>query len=708
MTEPKVAISQDFLTAYAQIPRAQQKKVMEFVTKFRYDPRSSGINYEKIQDARDPNMRSVRIDQAYRGIVLSPKTGDVYVLLWVDKHDDAYAWARRHRCDIHPETGTLQVIETVEQQQSEPSQSASDEGPTEGEGPIPPLRDRELLSLGVPEQHLPLIRSCKSEPDLEALEQILPREAFEALYLLAAGASLEEVQRDYAVPTTPVDTADFATALDRDQSRSKFRIIEDDAELQEMLNAPLEQWRVFLHPVQRRLVEWRCNGPIRVLGGAGTGKTVVAMHRAVWLVRNVVGPERKVLFTTFTANLAVDIEENLKKICRPQELERLEVVNIDAWVSRFLKRQSYPHRLVYSNDPAYEGCWRLALDNKPPEPSLPDSFFREEWERVILPQRVGTRADYLRARRTGRGIALNRRQRSAIWPVFEELLIQMHQQGLRTPEQAALDAADRLDQGRVHLPYDAAVVDEAQDMGPEAIRLIRSIVPPGPNDLFLVGDGHQRIYRRRYALSHCGIEVRGRSRRLKINYRTTEETRRFAVSVLQGQAIDDLDDGADQPEGYRSLMHGQPPVVEHFSCQADELDWMANELEAIKTDRGTLRHVCVVARTQKLVDQYQKGFESRGLNTVKVSRREPDHKLGDGVRLATMHRVKGLEFHYVFMAAMNEGYVPLKNALESTTDQVERRSTELNERALFHVAASRAIKALYVSSFDKKSPFLRG
>ena len=704
--QPLIGISTDFFECLASIPKQEQKRVRAFITKFRNEPTGAGINYERINDAADPSYRSVRIGDNYRGIVLAPETGNVYLLLWVAKHDDAYDWARRNRCNIHPDTGTLQVFDATHIEPDDVPVKKPEQRRT------PPLfherRDRELLRLGVPEERLEMVRAVRTEDQLEELETRLPRDAFEALYMLAAGTDLEEVMRDYALPAGPVDTTDYAAALERDTSKRRFMVVDDEIELQKILEAPLEKWRVFLHPSQRRLVEWEVSGPIRVLGGAGTGKTVVAMHRARWLVRKVFQrPDERVLLTTFTANLATDIGENLKKICEPEELQRIEVIHIDAWVSRFLRANKYPHRVVYSGQPAYRKLWSLALDNAPAQLGLPVSFFHEEWDRVILPQRVMSRMDYFRARRIGRGVALNRRQRAEIWPVFEEMHIQLQQEGLRPAEMAMQDARELIGDGRSFRPYASVIVDEAQDMGPDAMKLIRSLIPTErSNDLFIVGDGHQRIYRNRFALSECGINIRGRSRKLRINYRTTEETRRFAVAVLEGQQIDDMDHGDDTSLGYRSLMHGEPPDIRFLSDESQELDWIAEQINQLQQQGFRAPDVCVVARTNRIVSYLEEGLKSRGLATRRLSRDASDDRAHDGVRLATMHRVKGLEFQHVFLAAINHGVCPLDAAVESTEDPTERRSSELNERALFHVAASRAIHRLWVSCSGEPSPFL--
>lgn len=704
--QPVISLSVDILDCLANIPKQENKRVRNFITKFRQDPFSPGINYEKINDAADANYRSVRMGDNYRGIVMKPEVGNVYILLWVAKHDDAYDWARRNRCNIHPETGSIQVFDATHVESVEPPA-------TESQRPeAPPLfharRDRELLRLGVPEERLELVREVRTEEELEGLEERLPREAFEALYLLAAGTDLDEVMREYALPAGPVDTTDFAAALERESSRQRFVVVDDDIELERILDAPLEKWRVFLHPSQRRIVEWECNGPIRVLGGAGTGKTVVAMHRARWLVRNVFTQrDQRILLTTFTANLATDIQENLKKICQPEELDRIEVIHIDAWVTRLLRASKYPHRVVYSGQPAMRKLWQLALDNAPVEPDLPESFYFEEWDRVILPQQVTSKADYFRARRIGRGVALNRRQRAQIWPVFEELHVQLQQEGLRPAEMAKQDAVELMEEGQSFRPYASVIVDEAQDMGPDAMKLIRAMIPEErPNDLFIVGDGHQRIYRNRFALSHCGINIRGRSRKLRINYRTTEETRRFAVAVLEGHEVDDLDEGIDTSMGYRSLMHGEPPEIGLLDDQHAELDWIAERIEALLDRNIAGADICVVARTNRLVEQLEEGLNQRKLLTRRLSRDAGDNRDQKGVRLATMHRVKGLEFSYVFLAGINAGICPLEKAVGNTEDPTERRSSEFNERALFHVAASRAIRRLWVSSSSEPSPFL--
>lgn len=720
--QPKVALGDGFLEAFAAIPRGRQKAVMNFVSKFRANPRAPGINYETIRNARDPNFRSVRIDQNYRGIVLNPERGNVYILLWVDKHDDAYTWAMRHRCQIHPTTGSLQLFEveheheqtaTVGAAPATPEPVTQSEQPLEQPGqPLFELDDGTLLSIGVPQQRLALVHSITTEQELEKVEARLPIEAFEALYLLAAGTPLADILKDYtgAKKDQPVDTDDFAAALEHPATQRRFHVPEDEQELGRMLNAPLERWRVFLHPSQRQLVERDWNGPVRVLGGAGTGKTVVAMHRARWLVAHPKWPKgARLLFTTFTSNLALDIADNLRKICTPEQFQRIEVVNLDAWVSQFVRRNGYQSTIIYpgGHDQHYDRCWSQAMALVPGELGLPDSFYQEEWQRVILSQQVRSRQAYFAASRVGRGVALNRRQRAQIWPVFEEMREQLARGGFVTAEDAVHYALELLKQGDDKRSYHAVVVDEGQDFAAESLRLLRALVPEQKNDLFIVGDAHQRIYQRTTALSQCGINIMGRGRKLRINYRTTELIRRYATALLEGVEIDDLDGGIDGTKDYRSLVLGQAPIVQSFADFNSEGQWLVEQIKHLQADGLSLSEICLVARTNRLCSDYAELLNNQGIATHTLSRQKVDDRAKEGVRIATMHRIKGLEFRCVMMAGINQGVVPLRLAMQASQDVVEQRLTDINERALFHVAATRAVRYLYISSHGTPSEYVQ-
>jgi superfamily I DNA/RNA helicase len=351
---------------------------------------------------------------------------------------------------------------------------------------------------------------------------------------------------------------------------------------------------------------------------------------------------------------------------------------------------------------ALEKLWDKALAFGT-EGSFPSSFFRDEWELVVQRHGCETWEDYKKASRSGRGVRMSRAQRRQVWPVFEEYRHLLEKHGYREPEDAMRDATELLRQDKIRLQLRSILVDEAQDMSTNAFALLRAAIPEErPNDLFIVGDGHQRIYRKQVVLSRAGVKIRGRGRRLRINYRTTEEIRRYAVAVLEGENFDDLDGESDSTRGYRSLMHGTVPELLVCDTFADEVeavaDWLAGH---------DLSRTCLVARTNRLVDRYAEHLEDRGITTRRIRPSDPDDPTKPGLRVATMHRVKGLEYDRMIIAGMNQDAMPYKKQIESSEDRAVRREAELMERALLYVALTRARQAALISAHGKVSDWVR-
>lgn len=695
--KPQVAMSDDFLKAFAAVPREQQQAVLGFVARFRQNPTAAGINYERIRDAGDPHMRSVRISDSLRGILLQPATGNVYCLLWVDRHDDAYRWARRHRVAVHPDVGSLQIYAV---EPGEPGEAVTGNAmpavpsPATSTGLFAALKDRQIRRLGVPDEQLAAVRAVSTAEALEALEPQLPDEAFEALYLYAAGDPYEQLVAE-RTPAVTVDPHDFAAALERDSTRRHFVVLTEDSDLEALLAAPLERWRVFLHPDQRRLVERDWNGPVKVTGGAGTGKTVVAMHRAAWLARRYAGlPGQPVLFTTFTRTLAEDIRRHLALLCTPTELARIRVVNLDQWVLGVLRHFGYRHELLYDEE-RRRPYWQRAMDVLPDTLELSPTFVRAEYERVVLAQGCERVEDYLHARRTGRGGVLSRAQRKALWPVFAEYRALLQADGLREPEAAFRDALSLLRVPGASLGIRAMVIDEAQDIGTLAFELIRAAVPVAENDLFLVGDAHQRIYRRQVVLGQAGIEVRGRSRRLRVNYRTTDEIRRWACRQLEGISVDDLDGELDSLRGYRSLSHGAEPEVCESASLQDDLARICTLRAQLAADGIDDRQVCIAVRSNEDLANFAERLGRAGIAYLRLDRDTADDPAVAGLRLATLHRIKGLEFGVVIVAAYRGPAAYAAHYTQDDDAQTREEAARL-ERCLLHVAATRAKRHLLV------------
>lgn len=689
----KVAISTDFLSAFAVLPKKIQGKVTEFVNKFRNNPKAPGINYEKLGGI-DDKIHSVRIDDAYRGIVVRQEETGVYLLLWVDHHDEAYAWAKRKRCEVNPQTGAVQVFD-VQQVEEKIKKSVK--------LLFADVSDSDLIKLSLPEIQLPFVRSLETKEQFFEAEKVFPHDAFENLTWIVEGFPVNEVLEMVAENTASTVKPDsLATALETPESQKSFVIVDGEDELRRIMAEPLEKWRVFLHPSQRKVVQKDFSGPARVLGGAGTGKTVVAMHRAKYLASKL-GDKDRILFTTFTANLANDIKENLRKICSVEEMRRIEVINFDALVSQYLREQGFSAVVKYGED--IQKLWSEALAEASENLDFDVDFFEEEWNRVAIANEALTVEKYVKAPRVGRGTRLNRKKRLAIWKVFECYINLMRENHVRDANMAMYECSLLLQKNK-KAKYAHIVVDEAQDFSDNAFRLIRSFAgEERENDIFIVGDSHQRIYKNKPMLSRCGINIRGRSSYLKINYRTTEEIRKYAFALLNGISFDDLDDSFDVGDKCRSLTHGTAPVIQNFKDFDNEFDFIINEIKRLNNEGETLSSICIVARTQKYVDMYSDALNAAGMKVYAIKRNKSDDRSNDGIRVATMHRVKGLEFKYVFVAAINNGVMPLKSAIKNT-DEISKQESLTSEKCLLYVAMTRAQKGAYITSYGKKSEFI--
>lgn len=691
----KVAISSDFLTAFARLPRNIQGKVTVFLNKFRIDPLSPGINYEKLNKGIDKKIYSVRIDDTYRGIVARESETGVYLLLWVDHHDEAYDWAARKRCEVNKITGAIQIFDV--------QITAEESAVPAPEALFHSISDKELLELGVPEEQLSFIRSFTDKDTFFAAKSSIPQDAFEYLSWLTEGIPVSEVL-EYAKEErgTGETTETLSDALDVPASLKSFVIVEGEDELKKMMAEPLEKWRVFLHPTQRKIVNREYTGSARVLGGAGTGKTVVAMHRAKHLAENLPRTDR-ILFTTFTANLAADIKENLKKICSLDELRKIDVIHLDAWVNQFLRESGFSAQIDYDNISA---LWEKALLTANVDLPFDIAFYEEEWNRVVIAQEALSLEKYVKASRTGRGTRLDRKKRILVWKVFDAYQNLMKENRIRDINTAMYECTRLLETEGRRPKYVSIIVDEGQDFSDNAYRLLRALAgEEHANDIFIVGDSHQRIYRNRPTLSKCGINVRGRSSILKINYRTTEEIRKYAFALLNGISFDDLDEGTDLGDRCQSLTHGEKPEIREFRDAGEELSFLIEEIKKLHDNGVKLSDICVVARTRNLVQDYVAQFTRAGIQTQQIKRSKTDDRNFDGLRVATMHRVKGLEFQYVFAAAVNNRVIPLPSAI-SNVDIVSKMESLNSEKCLLYVALTRAQKGAYITSYGKKSEFL--
>ncbi len=703
MAKVQLGLAKTFLEAYSRLPKKQMKKVRELTERFQENPEANGFNFEALgPQFNDPKVRSIRVDQTYRIIAVASKKGDVILCVWVDHHDEAYNWAKRKMFEVNPLSGIVQVYSmepgvtpVLEQESAQPQFE------------LPKLfaatDDEQLLLAGVPLPLLETVRLLTTDVELDDLAPHLPEDACDMLYLLASGYEFFDALEESSRPKEPVpaiDTEDFAAALELPETQRAFHIVDGEQELEDILDAPLEQWRVFLHPSQRRLVQRSANGPVRVLGGAGTGKTVVLMHKAKHLAESVFnGPDDRILVTTYTRNLANDLKKTLKGLA-PSVGDRIEVKNLHSWARSFYEQQVGTSLKVLMDSQS-----RLSLMAEATDASIGDeyspAFYLEEWDQVVQAQAIDDKGAYLKARRVGRGTRLGRAQRIEVWKVLSRYRELLEQDGYMELQDVVRETTLFLNANPSKLRYKAVLADEVQDFSPQDLRLLRALVPPGPNDLFLVGDAHQRIYGQMTSLGSCGIEIRGRAKRLKLNYRTTEQIRVRAVAVLEGLDVDDLDGGADTLSGYHSVRTGPVPTSVHCERPEQEQEVLLKTLD--RWLENTAPHeTCLAARTNALVDRYAKMLTQHGIPFQILKAEAPIS--GPKVHLATMHRLKGLEYKKVLLCGIQSGQVPLP--AYDAADTVSQADHSQRERCLFYVASTRARDELVITGYGQTSEFM--
>ncbi len=696
--KPTVAISADFLTSYAALPRQKQGKVTEFFNKFRNNPMHPGINFEKIEAGIDKNICSVRIDDTYRAIVVRQPESGVFILLWVDHHDEAYDWAKRKKCSVNKTTGSVQIFDVRE--------VVVEKTVTEDPGLFDTVPNEVYARIGLPEEQISMVKSIKTLDELHAKKAAIPEEAYEGLEWIGNGFEIDEVLYELYPEheNVEINVDDLAAALQSDASKKSFVIVEGEEELEAIMQEPLEKWRIFLHPTQRKVVNQKFNGPARVLGGAGTGKTVVAMHRAKELASKCEG-NKKILYTTYTRNLAEDIRENLRKICTAEEMRKIEVINLDAWVSNFLRQQGYEYQVVYDDES--DKAWEEALALVGGGLAFIQNFYKDEWIKVVQAQEVYDKVSYCKASRVGRGVRLDRKVRLQIWEVFEEYQNIMNEKQYRDVETAMYECRKIIEKKHLSGQYTSIIVDEGQDLSPSAFRLLRILAgEEHVNDIFIVGDSHQRIYKNKAVLSKCGINVRGRSSYLRINYRTTEEIRRFAFSLLNGVSFDDLDEDYDNDKGCQSLTHGDRPEIKELATPEQEMEFIIGKIRELEATGVEQKNICIVARTHRLLDNYILGLQNAGIKSYEIKANKIDDRTYDGLRIATMHRVKGLEFDHVFVAAVNKKMLPF-GTKDDFEDDISLEEFRTGEKCLLYVALTRARKSAYVSCYGGLSELVK-
>ena len=699
-----------------------QGPAWRFLGRLMEDHTTLGLHIEPINGSADDRVRTGRVTQNYRAVMFLVEPGDdpTFLVAAIKKHDEANRLAERIVLKYNPVTRIPELV--VTRHPDDPPPSPSIPPPQTAAGWNCPLlaftRDELIQRLGITPDIVDAGHAAASEAALYEVIDQAPGWQSDALLSLVCGDSIDALIQSLELDTpTPTPEAKETDAFDKPGARADFTRITSDEDLMQVLSGSFAAWRTFLHPDQRRYAYRESyNGAFRLNGGAGTGKTVVALHRARHLAQT--NPSARIVVTTYTTTLADNLLRSFEELDPSIPLAAklgdpgVLIMGVDKLAVAALKfagpaaiAQVAPHfagapvaRIAPLPDAEDRTFWDNAITEAGQGLRADLSttgFLVSEYRTVILAQRVDNREDYARVARPGRGTRLSRAERLAVWRVVERYRELLGEADRATFAEIAAIAGAALALDPDHPPADHVVIDEAQDLHGGHWRLLRALAAQGPDDLFICEDSHQRIYGEKVVLNRFGIAVRGRSRRLTLNYRTTRQNLGYAVGILEGADITDLEGNPEDMSGYRSALSGPPPRLIAATSATDELESVATVLKSWMSENGAESDTfAVLVRDRATRDRIARGLASRG---VKVQVIEGADKPVDGKpQVLTMHRAKGLEFRRVILAGISKAALSTAvSSAETLTD--EQRNADERQRMLLYVAATRARDELVVT-----------
>ena len=681
-------IANTFQDSLARLSGDEQKAAKMAAFDLQLNPAHPSLSFHKLDKAKDKNFWSIRVTSDIRLIV---HRNDASLLLcYIGHHDDAYQWAERRRMETHPKTGAAQLVEIRERvQEITVSKYVEEERVAAKRKALPNISEGTLLSYGVPEEWLAEVLDA-SEDELLEIAGHLPAEAAEALLNLATGIR----------PPVPQPTPAGTNPFEHPDAMRRFRVMNNTEELALALDYPWERWAVFLHPEQRKLVEKDFNGPARVSGTAGTGKTIVALHRAAHLARK--HRDARVLLTTFSVPLANALRAKLRLLStnEPRLGERIEVYAMDA-IGRRLYELNIG-KLKIATESQVSELLRDASKNAG-EHKFSLRFLTTEWDQVVDSWQLDSWEEYRDVNRLGRKTRLREEQRKLLWTIFEAVRAGLREQGLTTTA-GMFNVLARHYANGAPAPFEFTVVDEAQDISIAQVRFLAGMACGRPNGLFFAGDLGQRIFQQPFSWKAAGADVRGRSTTLKINYRTSHQIRFQADRLLDPQ-IADVDGNVESRKGAVSLFNGPKPAIKTYSTDEEESKAVAIWLRQLASQGLQPQEMALFVRSAAQIGRAKAAAEVAGIN---------HHVLDEHVELAsgllsicTMHLAKGLEFRAVGVMACDDEVIPLQERIEAVVDESDLEDVYSTERHLLYVACTRARDHLSVTCVSPASEFLQ-
>ena len=681
-------ISDTFTDSLARLTGEEQKAVKTTAFDLQMNPATPGLSFHKLDKARDKNFWSVRVGADVRIIV--HKNESSLLLCYVNHHDKAYQWAERRKLETHPKTGAAQLVEI-----RETLQEIIVPKYVEVEKPAPPkpklfagYSDDEILNLGVPQEWLNDVLQA-DEDSLLLIADHLPSEASEALLELATGGK----------PVVPKLVPAGVNPFEHPDAQRRFRVMGNVEELERALDYPWEKWTVFLHPDQRDLVERDYSGPARISGSAGTGKTIVALHRAVFLARK--NPDSRVLLTTFSDILANALQSKLRRLIsnEPRLAERLEVHSIDAIGYRLFKAHLGQTQLA-TRDKVSDALKVASTEVGGHKFNL--SFLLMEWEQVVDAWQLDTWEMYHDVIRLGRKTRLSEKQRALLWSIFDLVRKRLEKENLITYSGMFTKLAKFIAESK-NPPFDFAVVDEAQDIGVAHLRFLAALGGNRPNSLFFAGDLGQRIFQQPFSWKALGVDIRGRSQTLNVNYRTSHQIRMQADRLLAPE-VTDADGNAEERGNTVSIFNGPPPLIKVCETLEDEKKAVSEWIGKISRQGLRPDEIGVFVRSAREIERAVAAVKDTGLAFKILD--EKVETTGGQLSIGTMHLAKGLEFRAVVVMACDDEIIPLQSRIETVADEADLEDVYNTERHLLYVACTRARDSLLITSLAPGSEFL--
>lgn len=677
-------IADTFTDSLGRLTAEDQKAAKTTAFDLQLNPSAPGLNFHRVEKSKDKNFWSVRVSSDIR--LIMHRTTSSLLLCYVDHHDKAYAWAERRKLETHPKTGAAQLVE-IRERVEEIVIPKYVEVPTPAKALFAQASDDDLLAYGVPPEWLQDVKNATEASILE-LASHLPGEAAEALLELATG-NIPKI--------TPVVIPGGNPFTHPDAMR-RFRVMQDVEELEQALDYPWGKWMVFLHPAQRQWIERDYSGATRVSGSAGTGKTIVALHRAVYLVRHY--PESRVLLTTFSKPLANALHDKVRLLIG-KELrlaERLEVLPLNVVAERFYTRLFGKPKFA-TNDWLGTNLLKAAVSV-----GLKFSihFLLSEYHDLLDAWQLETWEAYRDVKRLGRKTRLSETQRANLWTVFLEVKQQLAQAGFIT-QSGMFNRLTTHFTNASHTPFDFIVMDEAQDVSVAQLRFLAAIAAPRANGLFFAGDLGQRIFQTPFSWKAVGVDIRGRSRTLHINYRTSHQIRMQTDQLLEPE-IADVDGNTELRTGTVSVFNGATPRVQTFTSSELESKAVGIWLHELQKMGVATHEIGVFVRSSAEIPRAKAAMLESGLGFKVLD--EALEMAADQVSVSTMHHAKGLEFKAVMVMACDDEVIPLQERIESISDETDLEEVYNSERNLLYVACTRARDYLWVSGIDPVSEFL--